>query len=270
MTEDLDQRLRAALRRAADFDPDVAAARERLEGLRRARRSRRIALTTTTVVALATLGLVIRMQGGDTDSVGLVAGQEPTSTMAASSTVPTTSTSSAEAGSDAAPAQPPCGAPTAAGMERVISAHGVSAVVPAGWDWYFFEGGPVDDGGRLASHLHVGSFELRKTEGGSLGEGEWQCMGDDDVFVALIFFGPDSAGTPLFAHSLRQELDPDMFSPRASPGGLPPGQSAIQAFFTENGRAFMLYVVLGSHEDRHTLVPRVEAFLAGITIAPGP
>jgi hypothetical protein len=47
------------------------------------------------------------------------------------------------------------------------------------------------------------------------------------------------------------------------------GQSGTQWFFTESGRAFTFYAVLGSHARRGTLVPRVNALLDGLAVTAG-
>jgi hypothetical protein len=46
------------------------------------------------------------------------------------------------------------------------------------------------------------------------------------------------------------------------------GQSGTQWFFTEAGRPFTLYVVLGSHSLRGSLVPRVNQLLRSLTVVP--
>ena len=46
------------------------------------------------------------------------------------------------------------------------------------------------------------------------------------------------------------------------------GQSGRQIFFNANGRAFCLYVVLGSHRQRNVLVPLVNEVLATLEIEP--
>ena len=45
-----------------------------------------------------------------------------------------------------------------------------------------------------------------------------------------------------------------------------PGRSAAQHFFTEGGRAFCLFVVLGSHARRMALVPRAAQVVGGFAI----
>jgi hypothetical protein len=44
------------------------------------------------------------------------------------------------------------------------------------------------------------------------------------------------------------------------------GQAGAQFFFSDAGRAFCLYVVLGSYARRGALVPKVNAVLAGVRI----
>ena len=149
-----------------------------------------------------------------------------------------------------------------------LSGSGISVDVPNGWE------GTVDGGGfpQLASGavrptlLHVGSFPL-PPERGSFGSGATELMNTDDILIVLFEYGPESAGTPLFAaEGLPGSVAPDDFDREALQRPLI-GQSGLQRFFTENGRAFCLYVVLGSHIDRAELVPRVNAVLATIEIA---
>ena len=47
-----------------------------------------------------------------------------------------------------------------------------------------------------------------------------------------------------------------------------PGQSGTQWFFTEAGRPFSFYAVLGSHALRPALVPRVNTLLSSLTLSP--
>jgi hypothetical protein len=92
-------------------------------------------------------------------------------------------------------------------------------------------------------------------------------MNTDDILIVLFEYGDDSVGTALFAHEgMPRRLEPDEFDRDALQRPLP-GQSGLQRFFTERGRAFCLYVVLGSHIDRNELVPRVNGVLATIEIS---
>jgi len=87
-----------------------------------------------------------------------------------------------------------------------------------------------------------------------------------DVFVCLFEYGPESSGTALFAQRGRPAvLSPNDFSPVRLRRGLL-GQSGTQSFFTEAGRPFSLYAVLGSHVHRASLVPKVNALIASLTV----
>jgi hypothetical protein len=84
----------------------------------------------------------------------------------------------------------------------------------------------------------------------------------------LFEYGPESLGTALFARQGRpagfSETD---FSPMTLRRGIP-GQSGTQWFFTEAGRPFSFYAVLGSHALRPALVPRVNTLLSSLTLSP--
>ena len=96
-------------------------------------------------------------------------------------------------------------------------------------------------------------------------------VGAGDVLVVLLEFDPDSAGQGLFRNEgLPAGLAATDFSPTAMPRAMP-GRTAAQWFFSLDGRAFCLYVVLGSMAARAQVVPRVNAVLPAIRImAPTP
>jgi hypothetical protein len=92
-------------------------------------------------------------------------------------------------------------------------------------------------------------------------------MRSGDVFMTLFEYGPESAGTPLFeAEGIPRQLAAREFDRNALQRAMP-GQSGLQRFFTHNGRAFCLYVVLGSHVDRADILPNVNAVLETLEIA---
>ena len=103
---------------------------------------------------------------------------------------------------------------------------------------------------------------------GDFGSGAVTFMGPADVFATLFEYGPESVGTALFARQGRPtgftEAD---FSPMTLRRGIP-GQSGTQWFFTEVGRPFSFYAVLGSHALRAALVPRVNTLLDSLTVSP--
>jgi hypothetical protein len=91
-------------------------------------------------------------------------------------------------------------------------------------------------------------------------------MANQDVFITLFEYGPEHAGTPLFAsQGPPRELLPGDFDREALQHGVP-GQSGLQHFFTHRERAFCLYVVLGSHIDRVDLTNLVNEVVGSIAI----
>ena len=103
---------------------------------------------------------------------------------------------------------------------------------------------------------------------GDFGSGAVTLMGPSDVFATLFEYGPESLGTALFARQgrpsalLRGGLLPHDAAARD------PGQSGTQWFFTEAGRPFSFYAVLGSHALRPALVPHVNTLLSSLTLSP--
>lgn len=159
---------------------------------------------------------------------------------------------------------------------RRMSAHGLEVRVPAGWDGSIVRGAgdpsdlDVEDVGRLGTTnpvLHVASFPLPAVRG-DYGGGAVQHMGPHDVFVALVEFDPQAGATPLFAATrMQRPLRTTMFD-RSTMHRPLPGASGHQQFFHTEGRAFALYVALGAHRLRSTLVPRADRVIATLRISP--
>jgi hypothetical protein len=146
-----------------------------------------------------------------------------------------------------------------------IRAHGIAAPLPQGFEGRIFVRQPT-----AGSSYPVGQFATfpLPDDIGDFGSGAVNLMGTDDVFATLFEFGPESLGTALFSRAGRpQAFSPDDFSPVRLRRGLP-GQSGTQWFFTEAGRPFSFYAVLGSHVRRGLLVPRVNALLSALMISP--
>lgn len=152
-------------------------------------------------------------------------------------------------------------------MTRLAQA-GISVDVPAGWEGSIDGGGfrQLSSGATEPTLMHVGSFPLPAGRG-SFGSGATELMNTGDILIVLFEYGPESANTALFAsEGIPQSLSPDDFDRNALQHAIA-GQSGVQRFFTEAGRAFCLYVVLGSHIDRADLVPRVNEVLASMEIS---
>jgi len=155
-----------------------------------------------------------------------------------------------------------------------LDAHGLLAELPPGWEGEIFTRGGVPDQHRASAAavgtaeppcLHAATFALPAGRG-DYGSGAVELMGPADVFLALLEFDAASVGTALFAAQGVGTLTAASFHPQQLQRTLP-GQSGTQRFFTAAGRPFCLYVALGSHARRAQLVPLVNGFLGGLSIA---
>lgn len=148
-----------------------------------------------------------------------------------------------------------------------VSAHGIGADLPSGWDARIFRRRPEREAADTHPILHAGNFPLPVTAG-DYGSGAVELMGATSVFVVLKEFATEAAALPLFAASGRPaQLPYQTFSPNALQRAIK-GHAGAQFFFTEQDRPFCLYVVLGSYVDRSGLAPAAGTVLDRIVIAP--
>jgi hypothetical protein len=180
-----------------------------------------------------------------------------------------------------------------------VNAHGVEVGLPRGWEGEIRRCGddpnavleaaehaeaPATTSALAAEHdpagpaadpmlprvlLHSANFAL-PADRGDYGSGAVESMGRGHVFVSLIEFDRAAAGSALFAREgIPRRLRPEDFDPDALQRPLP-GQGGHQTFFTHAGRAFCLYVVLGSYRMAKMLTPLVNEILETIEIEPRP
>jgi len=142
-----------------------------------------------------------------------------------------------------------------------IEAHGIRAELPNGWEGRISRRQPgtmtgrrgaAAGGAELAEDtgpvLHMGNFALPEARG-DFGSGAVDLMGTGHLLVVLVEYGPDSVGTALFPTvSSVPRLTGRMFSSQALQR-VQRGQAGAQRFFTLNGRAFCLYVVVGDQRE---------------------
>lgn len=154
-----------------------------------------------------------------------------------------------------------------------IAAHGLAIDAPQGWDARISGGRPEqviagsDGVSQPTAHptLHTANFALPE-ERGDFGSGAVELMGSAHALVALVEYHPDAAGTALFSTSgLPRRLSVDVFSPQQLQRTIA-GQAGSQHFFSDKGRAFCLYVVMGSFTNRAALISQVNAVLQGLEI----
>ncbi len=168
-------------------------------------------------------------------------------------------------------------------MSHHLAAHGVSLDLPKGWDAEFSGAAPpnsevavrerslstqsVDDFERPFQPLvvHAGNFRL-PADRGDFGSGAVEAMGAGGVLVCLLEYDQASASTELFRRNrLPQALGVNDVQPNTLQRTIS-GQAGTQIFCAENGRAFCLYVVIGSHRRRAVLVPLANEVISSISI----
>jgi hypothetical protein len=144
-----------------------------------------------------------------------------------------------------------------------ISAGGIAVELPPGFEGAITGTGKDDADATPVVHLSTSALGPGR---GDFGSGAVEHLGPDDVFLALVEYGPDCVGSELFAaQGFPRRLRPRSFQRRALQRTID-GQCGQQLFFTEAGRAFCLYVVLGRDHDLDPLVERVHTALDAIQI----
>ena len=157
-----------------------------------------------------------------------------------------------------------------------LADDGISVELPDGWDGQIRAAGQgqraagptgVDaeaSPAAFGSVLHAGSFAL-PPDRGDYGSGAVELMGGSDVLVCLLEHEPEATDTALFARSGIPRLNATMFSPQTMQRTLP-GMAGAQQFFQTAGRAFCLYVVVGSWHTRGPLVRNADRVVSSIRI----
>lgn len=144
-----------------------------------------------------------------------------------------------------------------AGWGGQIRAESVKRLTPAGAD------PPVVV--RAPTVVHIGNFPL-PADRGEFGAGVVEVMQTQDVFMVLFEYESSSAGTGLFGHHgppgpvTARDFDPNQLQ-----RGIP-GQSGLQLFFSEAGRAFCWYIVVASHLDRADAMPFMNHVLRSLVV----
>lgn len=160
-----------------------------------------------------------------------------------------------------------------------LRGHGISVLLPSGWEGHLGRraeavAAAVTAGTAAAASAvtevvlpvaHLASVAL-PADRGDFGSGAVDGLGPDDVFVALIEYGPECVGTATFpATGLPRRAGAANFNRRSLQRTID-GQSGWQHFFSEGDRAFCLYVVLGRDHDVTPLLRTVDEVLAAVTI----
>lgn len=149
-----------------------------------------------------------------------------------------------------------------------LAGRGIRVALPAGWEGEIDEGlSLLSDGATRPTTVHLANFPLPAGRG-DFASAAIEVMRPGDVLVVVFEYGPESAGTALFkAQGIPRSLSPSDFD-RETLHHQMPGMSGVQRFFTHNGRAFCLYVVVGSHLDRADVLGEINQTLAAMEIDP--
>ena len=156
-----------------------------------------------------------------------------------------------------------------------LSAHGIETDLPPGWEGRIaMRAQPTAATRGLGDQaevphpiVHLANFPLPEQRG-DFGSGAVDVMNANHVLVVLFEYGPECADTALFARQGRPTtLKPAMFSSSALQRTLP-GQAGCQVFFTEAGRAFCCYTVVGLQSAAARVLPQANATLAATRILP--
>jgi hypothetical protein len=162
-----------------------------------------------------------------------------------------------------------------------LTGHGLTVALPPRWEGRLYRrvaaqpsaaphtvsSGATGTGwpGEL-SHpiLHLANFALPGSRG-DYGTGAVERMGPDNLFLALLEFGPDCLGTALYSPRGLPRLVPGQFNPNGMQRRVA-GQAGLQHFFTEGNRPFCLYVVIGSHRRAVPLTRQANEVLERIEV----
>jgi hypothetical protein len=154
-----------------------------------------------------------------------------------------------------------------------LSAHHLSCEVLPGWDVRIEQreqsdvNVPRSDlpmGGFVHPVLHAATSTLPARRG-DYGSSYVERMRGTDVFVCLAEFDHEAGATNMFVEGQPTALRSADFHPDAQQRVIA-GMCGAQRFFTAQGRAFCLYVVLGSWIQRQSLVPKVNSFISTVGI----
>jgi hypothetical protein len=151
-----------------------------------------------------------------------------------------------------------------------MKSHGIDVDVPQGWDGEIYRRSAgiqalgKDAEVRTTPVLHLSNFPL-PAERGDYGSGAVELMKADNVLIVLFEFAPQSARSALFSRPGIPTVTAEDFAPNQMQRPLP-GQSGVQYFFNDRGRAFCLYVALGAHARRRELVPEINQVLASMIL----
>jgi len=167
------------------------------------------------------------------------------------------------------------GPATPAATTRRLAAHGLSVQVLPGWDARIERrqeasvaapGSEWPMSGFVHPVLHAATSTLPSVRG-DYGSGYVERMGPLDAFVCLVEFDHEAGATAMFEDGQPAGVAVRDVHPEAQQRVIA-GMCGTQRFFATGGRAFCLYVVLGSWLHRERLVRTANQLISTIRIDP--
>ena len=149
-----------------------------------------------------------------------------------------------------------------------LAGRGIRVTLPSGWEGEIDDGlSLLADGSTRPTTVHLANFPL-PPDRGDFASAALEAMRPGDALVVVFEYGPESAGTALFAaKGIPRSVSAGDFDREMLVRPMP-GLSGLQRFFSHQGRAFCLYVVVGSHLDRADALGAINATLASLEIDP--
>lgn len=164
-------------------------------------------------------------------------------------------------------------------MSRRLEAVGLSVEVPDGWEAEIDTGVGEQSAGvamGMMPRLHMANFALPEVRG-DFGSGATERMRRGEIFLCLLEEDPAMAETRLYASDTVPRFVAEDFNPHQMQRPIA-GHSGAQAFFhirtgtgagtaaetTKPVRAFVVYVVVGDHLGRATVLEQINNVVASL------
>jgi hypothetical protein len=148
-----------------------------------------------------------------------------------------------------------------------MEAIGINLGLPPGWEAEVDSGGGSAEEGSVevrTPRVHLGNFQLPPNRG-DFGSGAVERMVSGDVLICLLEESPGVIGSGLYKAEGMPTIRLSDFAPEGMQRPIR-GQSGAQKFFHIDGRAFALYIVMGSHISRTSFIEEVNNVLGAIEL----
>lgn len=149
-----------------------------------------------------------------------------------------------------------------------MEAIGIKLGLPSGWEAEVDSGSGKSEEGSVnltTPRVHLANFPLPPTRG-DFGSGAVERMISGDMLICLLEEAPEVIGSDLYSAQGIPRITAGDFSPNGMQRPIR-GQSGAQKFFNYDGRAFALYIVMGSHLSRNSFIDEINDVLAAIELA---